>query len=261
MPAAEGARPRAIVTGASSGIGTELARQLAATHDLVLVARRRERLDALAAELSGPGRLHVVLALDLAAPGADEALFAAVPSCELLINNAGFGLVRPFAASEPARLAEMIDLNVRVLTLLTRRYLPGMIERGRGGVLNVGSVAAWLTSPGMGTYCATKAYVVPFTEALRHELRGTGVHACALCPGPTTTEFVEVSGMDVESRFGPLLRRIVFASAADVARAGLRGLARNRRVVIPGWLDWATVHLSTLAPRWLTLAIAGRMIR
>ncbi len=255
------ARPRAIITGASSGIGAELARQLAATHDLVLVARRRERLDALAAELAAPGRSHLVIALDLSTPGADEALFAEVPSCDLLLNNAGFGLVRRFVASEPARLAEMLDLNVRVLTLLTRRYLPGMIERGRGGVLNVGSVAAWLTSPGMGTYCATKSYVVPFTEALRHELLGTGVHATALCPGPTTTEFVEVSGMDAERRFGRTLHRIVFASAADVARAGLRGIARNRRVVIPGWLDWATVHLSNLAPRWITLAIAGRLLR
>jgi len=165
------------------------------------------------------------------------------------------------ARAEPARLAEMLDLNVRVLTMLTRRYVPGMVERGRGGVLQVGSVAAWLTSPGMGVYCATKSYVVPFSEALRYELLGSGVHVTALCPGPTTTEFVEVSGMDVEARFGPLLRRLVFSSAADVARAGLAALAKNRRTCIPAWLDWLTVIASIRAPRWLTLAIAGRMIR
>jgi len=218
-----------LITGASAGLGAEFARQCRRRGDeLVLVARRKDRMEALAAEL---GSSHVIAA-DLTQPGAPERLLAEVAGLglhvETLINNAGFGASGRFADSPTGRLLEMIDLNIRSLTELTRLALPGMVERKLGAVLNVASTAAFQAGPNMAVYYASKAYVLSLTEAIHQEMKGTGVKVTALCPGPTATEFFEVA----ESA-GSTLAKMATDPVA-VVRAGLRGLERNKAIVIPG---------------------------
>jgi short-subunit dehydrogenase len=238
------ARPVTLVTGASAGLGAEFARQCRARGDsLVLTARRRERLDALAAELGGA---HVV-ALDLAAPGAPARLIEEVESLgltvETLINNAGFGLAGRFAGQPAERQSEMIALNLRALTELCRLALPAMLDRRRGFILNIASTAAFQAGPNMAVYYASKAYVLSLTEALHQEAKGSGIHVTALCPGPIATEFFEVAG----AADGRLAR--LGANPAEVARAGLAGLARNRAIVIPGLMNKLTAQSNRLLPR------------
>ncbi len=244
-----------LITGASAGLGVDFARQLSAKgHRLVLVARRKDRLDALASEL---GNARSV-ALDLAGPGAVEALMADLEAAgeqvETLINNAGFGLIGRFATSDPARLREMIDLNVGTLTDLCRAVAPGMIERGRGAILNLASTAAFQAGPGMAVYFATKAYVLSLTEALHEELNPHGIKVSALCPGPTRTEFGEVAGFRSNGWFD----RISMDSAAVVAQ-GLAGLERNRAIVVTGVFNRAGAALTKFSPRALTRKIAGSL--
>jgi short-subunit dehydrogenase len=233
-----------LVTGASAGLGAEFARQCRARGDeLVLVARRKDRLEALAAEL---GSAHVI-ASDLARPGAPERLLAEVAGLglevETLINNAGFGASGAFVEAPPARLLEMIDLNVRSLTELCRLALPEMLERRRGFVLNVASTAAFQAGPYSAVYYATKAFVLSLSEALHEEAKGSGVHVTALCPGPTATEFFEVAG----SPHGRLARMATDPKA--VVAAGLAGLARNRAIVVPGLMNKMTSQAGRILPR------------
>lgn len=246
-------RPVTLVTGASAGLGAEFARQCAARgEELVLVARRRDRLDALAAEIGG--KAHV-FTLDLAAPGAPQSLIDAIVAegfaVDTLINNAGFGLFGRFAERPPERLTEMIDLNVRALVELCHLVLPGMRERGRGAICNVASTAAFQAGPNMAVYYASKAFVLSFTEALHHELKGSGIRVSALCPGPTATEFGEVAGMKGE------LPSWVRGEAGAVVRAGLRGLDRNKAVVIPGLPNKATAQANRFVPRALVRRVVG----
>ena len=248
-------RPVTLITGASAGLGAEFARQCAARGDeLVLVARRRDRLDALAAELGGKPQ---VIDADLSEPGAASQLMGQVDrlgfAVDTLINNAGFGLVGRFAALPLERQREMIGLNVRTLTELAHLVLPGMIERRRGAVLNVASTAAFQPGPHFAVYFATKAYVLSFTEALHQELKGTGIKVSALCPGPTATEFGGVAGFK-SARFNRFA-----ADAADVVRAGLRGLDRNKAVVIPGAMNKITAQSARLIPRAAMRRIVARL--
>ncbi len=237
-------RPVTLVTGASAGLGAEFARQCARRGDeVVLVARRRDRLERLAAEIGGG---HVI-ALDLAAGGAPARLIGEIEAGGLtvstLVNNAGFGLAGQFATLGLERQREMLDLNVAALTELSHLALPAMRERRRGGILNVASTGAFQAGPGIAVYFATKAYVLSFTEALHQELKGSGVKVSALCPGPTATEFGAVAGVSSErfSRFS--------ADAAKVVAAGLRGLERNRAVVIPGLANKLSTQSNRLIPR------------
>jgi short-subunit dehydrogenase len=237
-------RPVTLVTGASAGLGAEFARQCAARGDeVVLVARREDRLRALAEEI---GRAHVVGA-DLAAPGASEKLVLDLEARRLsvacLINNAGFGLAGKFAALPLARQREMLDLNIGALTELCRLVLPAMQERRQGAILNVASTGAFQAGPGIAVYFATKAYVLSFTEALHQELKGTGVKVSALCPGPTATEFGEVAGITSQS-FSAFS-----ADARSVVAAGLRGLECNKAVIIPGLTNKLSAQSNRLIPR------------
>jgi short-subunit dehydrogenase len=246
-------QPIALVTGASAGLGLDFARQLSATGArLVLVARRRERLEELAAEL---GNARAV-ALDLSRGDAAGRLMADVGDhgehVDLLVNNAGFGLGGKFVKLDGARQRQMIDLNCGVLTDLAHAVLPGMLERGRGGILNVASTAAFQPGPGMAVYFATKAFVLSFTEALHEEVRGTGLRISALCPGPTATEFGEVAGFGNAGAFNKLAAR-----SADVVAAGLAGLARNQAVVVPGLLNQVGAQGTRFLPRALLRRIAG----
>jgi hypothetical protein len=246
-------QPIALVTGASAGLGTDFARQLSADGArLLLVARRKERIDALAAEI---GNARAV-ALDLAESDAAQRLMADVAAhgehVDLLVNNAGFGLAGRFAEQDGRRLRQMIDLNCSVLTDLAHAVLPGMIERRRGGVLNVASTAAFQAGPGMAVYFASKAYVLSFTEALHEEVARHGIHVTALCPGPVTTEFAEVAGFAKAQLFNKLGAR-----SADVVAAALAGLDRNQAIVIPGALNKVGVQSGRLLPRAALRKIVG----
>lgn len=246
-------RPLALVTGASSGIGAALARLLAPDHDLVLVARRRERLEELNRELGGA---HRVVELDLAVPGSDLALFAEVPACDLLVNNAGIGLYGDVAANDVSRLATLVELNVRTPALLARRYVPGMIERRSGAILNVASLAAWTAEPGMAAYAASKSFLLSFSEALHHEVKRHGVKVTCLCPGPTDTEFTETSGIKQALSVEP--PAFLFQSAEAVAKAGLSALRKGRISVVTGPTAPLAVAGARLLPRRTVSWIAGK---
>jgi len=243
----------ALITGASAGLGVDFARQLAERgHRLVLAARRKDRLDALAAEL---GNARVV-AIDLGEKGSAAKLMADIGSAgehvDVLINNAGFGLGGRFAELDAIRQREMIDLNIGTLTDLCRAAAPGMIERKSGGILNVASTAAFQPGPNMAVYFASKAYVLSFTEALHEELKPHGVHVTALCPGPTRTEFGEVAGFRDKGAFDRLSM-----DSEPVVRAGLDGLAKNKAVVVPGVVNKVGAASTRFAPRAAVRKIAG----
>ena len=233
----------ALVTGASSGIGLELAKLLAADgHDLVLVARSTDRLDALAAEI-GPGRVRVIGA-DLARPDAAPAIHAAVGDVDVLVNNAGVGDFGAFAEADLAKTLAMIALNISSLTELTHRYLPGMLARGNGRVLNVASLAAFQPGPLMAVYDATKAYVPSFSEAVAEEVRGTGVTVTALCPGPTASGFQ--AGADMQA--SKLVKGRKLPTSAQVAKAGHKA---GHKAMLAG----AVVHVPGLRNKVLASSV------
>jgi short-subunit dehydrogenase len=245
----------ALITGASAGLGVEFARQLSGKgHRLVLAARRKDRLDALVAELGNARAVEV----DLSEPGATAALMRdlekAGEQVEVLVNNAGFGLRGPFTELDAARQREMIDLNCGALTELCRAVAPAMVERRSGAILNVASTAAFQPGPWMGVYFATKAYVLSFTEALHEELKPHGVKVSALCPGPTRTEFGAVAGIQSLGQFDRLSME-----AGPVVRTGLDGLEKNRAVVIPGATNKAGALSTRFAPRSFVRKIAGSL--
>ena len=258
------ARRTALVTGASGGIGEDLARAFAADGwDLVLVARGRPALERVAAELAERHGVsaHVVPA-DLARADAPRAVHDAVRALGVevhaLVNNAGFGLSGPFVATGPEAGTsldgelDMLQVNAVALTHLSKLFLPEMVARGRGYVLNVASTAAFQPGPLMAVYYATKAYVLSFSEALAEELRATGVSVTCLAPGATRTGFQAVADM-AESR---LFRAGHVMSSEDVARAGYRGMLARRRLVIPGMVNRVMAHATRLVPRSTAARIA-----
>jgi short-subunit dehydrogenase len=230
----------ALITGASAGIGREFARQLASrAKSLILVARREQRLNELRDELEQqqPNLSVSVRKTDLADLGQLNELLGWIDreriDVNLLINNAGLGDSGAFATSDPIRNEQMILVNIVALTTLTRHLLPQMIARRRGGILNVSSSAGFLPIPNFTVYAATKAYVTSFSEALRAELRGTGVSVCALCPGPVHTEFQEVAKRPgAQPDTGP---EFVFVPVEEVVSDALAALEANRPLVIPGF--------------------------
>jgi short-subunit dehydrogenase len=240
----------ALITGASSGIGLELARLFAADRsNLILVARNEGKLQQLAAELRQQYGVAVsVLGKDLADPTAVEAIFEELTAqgitVDVVVNNAGFGLVGAVAELPLQRQLDMVQVNVAALTHLSRLFLPGMIERRRGGILNVGSTAGFQPGPRMAVYYASKAYVLSFTEALAEELVGTDVKITCLAPGPTVTGFAAASGMDKT-----LLFRLRPMDAKTVARQGYRGFRRGKVIVVPGLANKLLAFSVRFAPR------------
>ena len=250
-------QPSALVTGASAGLGVEFAKQLSAQGKrLVLVARRKDRIDALAAELGNARAAEA----DLSLPGAADRLAADLVShgehVELLVNNAGFGLAGRFAELDAKRQRQMIDLNCGTLVELAHAVLPSMVERKSGAILNVASTAAFQPGPGMAVYFATKAFVLSFSEALHEEVRKDGVTVCALCPGPTATEFGDVAGWKPA---GPSAKIFVdmAADSASVVRAGLEGLGKGKAIVIPGAINKSTAQAHRFFPRSWVRKAAG----
>jgi short-subunit dehydrogenase len=252
----------ALITGASSGIGESFTYALARErYDLVLVARREQRLEAVAATAReiGAGRTEIIAA-DLARSNAplelQERLAAASIEIEYLINNAGFGTTGRFDRLPLAREIEEIELNVTALVALTRLFLPSMIQRRHGTIINVASTAAFQPIPHMATYAATKAFVLSFTEAIGAETAGTGVNILALCPGPVRTEFQAVAKHE-----NALMPSFVYLDPETVVRQALAAVARGRRVQINGVINMVTVLGARLLPRRLVTAIAGRIYR
>jgi uncharacterized protein len=250
----------ALITGASSGLGAEFARQLAReNYRLLLVARRRDRLEQVAGEAKTLGAPDArVIAHDLAAPGAAEALWRQIAddgtTVEYLVNNAGFGAAGSFKRSELKREIDQIGLNVAALVALTRLALPAMVERGHGTIINVASTAAFQPTPFMATYGATKAFVLSFSEALAEELRGSGVTVTALCPGLTRTEFQRVAQVD-ESIFPAF----ACMDASTVVAQGIAAAKRGQTVEINGMTNSLMVYAQRLMPRALVRRIAGAL--
>jgi short-subunit dehydrogenase len=257
------ARPLALVTGASAGIGTELARELARhNHDLVLTARRLAPMQALADDLRRMDAEATVIATDLSRPGAAVALAEDIAGrgleIDVLVNNAGFGATGRFARMDSGRIGDMLQVNVVALTELTRLLLPGMVARGYGRILLVASVAGFQPGPHMAVYFASKAYVLSLGEALAYELRGTGVTVTTLCPGATATEFFTVAGAE-KSIMARRLRRMM--PAEDVARLAYCGLAAGRRVVITGAMNRITALTGRYAPRPVVLPLTELLMK
>jgi uncharacterized protein len=253
----------AVVTGASSGIGEAFAGRLAGRgHDLVVVARRRRRLEALAARLKEEhGRRVEVVEADLGTAAGRDAVWACTERLgepvEVLVNNAGFGLQGEFAQLDRARQLEMVALNVTAVTDLAHRYVGPMIERGRGAIINVASIAAFQPVPHLGVYAATKAYVLIFSEALEEEVRDTGVRVVALCPGPVATEFQAVSGTSIKGLRG----RFTAVSPERCVDEALAGLDEGRGVVVPGLPNRLLTATVGFFPRRAVTRVAGAAYR
>jgi uncharacterized protein len=255
---------RALVTGASTGIGAAIATELASRGvDLVLVARSADKLAALGEQLAAAHGVDVeVLPADLTDPDqlrtVEERLHRGdTRAVDLLVNNAGFGTSGPFLASTPDRASGEIALNVTALTRLTHAVLGRLVDQGRGGVLNVSSIGAFQPVPNLAVYAATKAFVSSFTEAVHEEVRGTGVHVTALCPGFTRSDFVETAGAeDQASRLPGLL----WQEAEPVARAGIDGVRRGRAVVVSGSINKVGTGLSSVTPSTVSRRIVGGVI-
>lgn len=248
----------AVITGASSGIGVALARELAARgHGVTLVARREDKLRELAAELDGSVRVEVI-ACDVADPGARAALFDEIDArgltVDILVNNAGIGVIGAVATAPVADEIAQVRVNVEAVIDLTTRAVQQMVPRGRGAILNVGSTAAFQPFPGQAGYAATKAFVATFTEGLRAELDGTGVTVAVLHPGPVRTEFLSVAGMD-ERTFADAFPKFMWLPARDVAEIGIDALDGDRGSVIAGRANQVAKQIMALLPRSVLLKV------
>ncbi len=252
----------ALVTGASAGIGAALAEELArGGTNLVLTARRRERLEELAHKLATKHKIQTkIFAADLAQSDAPDKIFQFTKEqgieIELLVNNAGFGAYGEFTAVEPRRLTEMVQVNCSAVVHLTRLYLPAMVARKHGDVLIVASTASFQAVPYISTYAATKAFDLLFAEGLAEEMKPYGVRVCALCPGSTESEFAEVAG---QTQIAAM--RANRETAEKVARTGLRALASGKSYVISGLGNYLGVLGQRVVPRRLVARVAARMFR
>lgn len=252
----------AVVTGASAGIGVAFARELATGGtNLVLTARRKDRLERLAQELISLHKIHVeIIAADLAERGAPQSIFAFTQAkgiaIELLINNAGFGAYGEFVQTDTQRLLDMVQVNCAAVVHLTRLYLPQMIERRRGDVLIVASTASFQAVPYISTYAATKAFDLLLAEGLAEEVKPYGVRVCALCPGSTESEFQQVAG---QTQVAASMRRK--ETAEKVVKTGLKALAEGKSYVISGFRNYLGAQSQRLVPRGVVTRIAGSMFR
>ena len=252
----------ALITGASAGLGREYARLFAASKvDVVLIARRQDRLEALAAELSSAHGVKAhVFAADLLDPAATARIVAEVKrlglDIEFLVNNAGFGTTGAFVECDPEKELGMVQVNVTALVALTRAFLPPMVQRGHGRVLNLGSTAGFQPGPFMAVYYASKAFVNSFTEALGYELKGTGVTATASCPGATATEFGAVAGND-----GSRLFKLGAMGPAEVAREGYRAMLAGKPLVVHGLKNKLAASALRFSPRGLVRAVTAQLNR
>ncbi len=258
----DGLTPMVVVTGGSDGIGRALAaRFVEAGADVLIVARDASRLEATAAAILRAGMRVATLALDISAADAAERIDAHLgllgAFCDVLVNCAGVGLAGAFAAHDPAALDLLVDLNARALTTLTRHYLPDMLTRGRGGVLNIASLGGYAPGPWQAAYYASKAYVISLTEALAHECAGQGVRIAVVCPGPVGTQFHARMG----GASGLYLRLMPVMSSQRVARIAYRRFQWGQRVIIPGVVAMAIMPTMRLLPHRLLSPIVGLLLK
>jgi short-subunit dehydrogenase len=249
-----------IITGASSGIGADLARLYARREQpLLLVARRLNRLEELAAELLQTGTPIELLELDLARPGAVETLVERIGErpVDLLVNNAGLGWCSFFNDIDPAKIDEIVAVNILALTQLSRAVAGGMSRRGKGQILNVASIAGLVPGPFQAVYYASKAYVISLSKSLRYELAPSGVQVCCLNPGPTSSEFHHSAGVRGKS----FTQRLFMTSSLQVAEAAVAGLERNQATIFPGWKHRLLGNVTRFLPDSLTCRIAARVGR
>lgn len=251
----------ALVTGASSGLGVDFARELAARGaDLVIVARRADRLETVAEELRKRHGISVhVEVLDLAGAAAADDLKAKLDAAgvqvDILVNNAGFGLYGHFLEIDPDDEQRMLDLDIQALTRMTGLFAAPMVERGWGRILQLSSIGAYQPSPTYAAYAAAKSYVLMYSHAVNHELRGSGVTSTVLSPGVTRTEFLAVSGQSPT-----LYQRLVMMESKQVARTGIRGMLRGRREIVPGIINALTVFSTRITPRHWAAAITFKLM-
>jgi short-subunit dehydrogenase len=263
LAAYEGLRPRTVVTGASGGIGLALARQFArGRHDLLLIARNPEALEAAAATIRADGKVEVAaLALDITAPDAIARIEATLAQhgayADVLVNSAGIGLAGPFLEQSPEELDQLVDLNVRALTALTRHFLAGMRARGRGGILNLASAGGYAPGPYQAAYYASKAYVISLSEAVAAETAGEGVRICVLAPGPVATPFHE----RMRGESGLYLQLLPVSNPDSVARAGYLAFALGWRVVVPGLVAPVLALAMRLTPHRILVPIVGWLLK
>lgn len=244
----------ALVTGASSGLGADFARQLAkAGADVILVARRRPSLEKLAAEIGPQARVY---ACDLSSAQEREQMMAAFPDLDILVNNAGLGVYGSFAEADWSQLDSMLEVDIRALTHLTHLVLPVMKKRGWGRILQVASTASFQPCPSYAAYAAAKSYVLNFSLALDHELKGSGVRCSTLCPGVTATEFFQVSGQHLT----PFQRRSMMKSP-EVAAIGLQALEKGQPYIVAGLLNTMLALSSRMSPLGWATAIAGYLMK
>jgi short-subunit dehydrogenase len=262
LPAYVGALDRkewrqiALITGASSGIGLDLAQLMAPDFDLIITARNQSELEKIARELEAKHGNHVhVVPGDLARPDAPQQIFAEIERrgllVDILINNAGFGAYGLFAESNLQNNMEMIQLNIAALTLLTKLALPGMLKRKSGKIMNVASTAGFQPGPLMAVYYATKAYVIMFSEAIANELKGSSITVTCLCPGATRTKFAQRADMENSRLF-----KLGAMRSIDVARTGYDGMMRGKTMVIPGLFNKVLAQSIRFSPRKLVTAIS-----
>jgi short-subunit dehydrogenase len=255
--------PTTLITGASSGIGKVFAERFAREkHDLILVARRQIELSTLAELLERAHGIQAhVIPFDLAVPDAPRLLFDAIAarglSVDGLINNAGFGIHGPHAETDPDALERMLTVNVTVLTLLTRLFLPGMIARRSGTIVNIASTAAFQPIPYFSAYAASKAYVLSLTEGLAEEVREHGIHVVALCPGPTRTEFMGNAGIQLG---GFKYADAAFMNPEDVVEACMQALRKREVVRIPGMMNALMARSMPFLPRQLVAKVSGKLM-
>lgn len=254
----------ALITGATAGIGYELAKCFARDgHELILIARTESRLDAVAHELSDEFDIDVtIIPADLADPEMPEAIYDAVKEdgtyIDYLVNNAGFGINGGFATTDLQTELDIIQINVASVVALTKLFLQDMLAGEGGGIMNVSSIGAFQPVPYLNVYCATKAFIQSFTEALAYEQRRSNVHVMALCPGITSTEFIERAQADDN----PLMRAglVPMQSAEAVAREGYRSFMAKKTVVVTGLMNKIAVQYSRLTPSRLKTAVTGRFM-
>ena len=252
------ARERALVTGASSGIGMEIAKVLASQNcDLIIVARRKKELENLSKELIQKHGINCeVIVADLTTEKGIKLLIKKVKNIDILVNNAGFGIIGNHIDMPDEKQLEMINLNILALTKLSHEFGKQMVENGQGRIMNVASIAAYISGPGFAVYCATKAYVLSYSRALHKELNGTGVTVTALCPGYVNTGFQEVAGMKLSK-----MENYTTIPANRVAKIAIKSMRKGKREVIAGIVNKPLPLVTRITPMWLQLAIVNRIFK
>ena len=251
-------RERALVTGASSGIGMEIARILASQNcDLVICARRKKELEDFSEELIDKYGINCeVIIADLTTEKGVDGIIKNTKNIDILVNNAGFGILGDHAEMPLDRQLQMIDLNIHALTRLTHEFSNQMIAKGRGRIMNVASIAAYISGPGFAVYCATKAYVLSYSRALHKELKNRGVTVTALCPGYVVTGFQEVAGMKLSR-----MEKLSAVPANKVANIAIKSMRKGRREVMPGIVNKPLPLVTRITPMWLQLIIVKQILK